>query len=238
MSEHTRESVLAAVLSGPTRFQDLAGDLVGRYRKPLRRIVDGLVSEGLIRLIHLGREQSYVAKDWTPSESYLLERIFNRCIETDAGCLEWQGHVEPERGPMFRPSSEMHPVSARRIVWSGIKGKRIAKYRSIKLACGNEACLRVEHMKSQPRLTAKRGKPISNLHRAHIAEGRRKSRAKLDLEAARAIRASTETVAKASKRWGVSEATISAIRLNRIWKEYDTPFAGMFTGLLQRGAKP
>lgn len=226
---HTRETVLARISEAPVRFAEMAGSKAHRARVGLRAIVDALESEGLIRLAYIGGFPHYVLADWEPSPEDVLAEIEGNCRRTMDGCLEWAGYVDPKRGPMVRCGASTVPTSVRRVVW-GLKRKPLNFQDTIKPACGNWACVEYGHMQKASRADARRGSPLTLLHKARIATAQRKG-AKLTMEIARQIRASADSESLEAAKWGVTKATVSAIRRNEIWQEYQQ---GMFTGLLAR----
>lgn len=146
----------------------------------------------------------------------------------DAGCAVWRysccnGH------PAFR--HEGKTVLVRRALWQDEHGE-IPDGKIIRMTCETPKCVHPEHMT----LTTYRrlGKELGALglmsgpvRSAKIAATKRAKYGKLTAEAVRDIRSSPETGRAMAAKYGVDEKHISRIRLNRTWREFSSPFAGL-----------
>lgn len=228
-AKHTYESVLAKITAGPIRFQHLAGSAKYEHRIELRKIVDQLTEEGLIRLTYIDRFPHLVLKDWKPSSELILMLLEGRGKPAEDGCLIWSGYTDPIRGPMASLGEPRMPTSVRRVIWS-IKRKPLHHNQTVKPTCGNWACIQYEHMKVvNGRTEAQIGSKKTRIHAMNIANGLRKTKGKLTMEIAREARQSTLSAAKFAAMHGVTKEAISAIRRGETWKEYGN---GFFTGLI------
>lgn len=230
--EFDRDQVLATIEAGPVQYAALAGTMSDPARAQLRAIIDELMGQGLIRLIHLDRFPHYVATDWVMSDELRLQLIEGKCRRTVDGCLVWSGYVDPRRGPMVRFGADGFPTAVRRVVWA-IKRGPLGLQQTVRAGCDDPACVEYEHMKLGTRADKARGRSLTPLTKLRIARAHRAARGKLDIEKVRVIRASTETEAVLAERYGVSKPTIGQIRRNETWREE----GGMFTALIPGRAR-
>lgn len=223
----SRAKVLATIEAGPVQYAALAGTMSDPARAQLRRIIDGLMEEGLIRLVQLDRFPYYVAAGWVMSDELRLQLIEGKCRRTVDGCLIWTGYVDPRRGPMVRFGADSSPTSVRRLVWS-IKRGPLGARKTVRPNCDEPACVEYEHMLLGDRMDKVRGRSLPQLTRLRIARTHQEAQGKLDWDRVRAIRASDESEAVLAQRYSVSKPTIGQIRRNESWREE----CGMFTSLI------
>lgn len=223
----TSSNVLARIKRGPVRYSDLAGTRAHRVRVHLRPIIDALEAQNAIKGIHLDGVAHYAIADWELSDSEKLRLIEEKSRRLMDGCLEWTGYVDPRRGPMVRFGSDGSPIAVRRVVW-GIKRGELDYQDTVRFRCENSACIELKHMKKGRREDPAKGRALNPAQRSRIAEGLRATRAKLDWDKVRTIRASSESDAVLAERYQVTKATISAVRRNETWQE----LGGMFTSLI------
>jgi hypothetical protein len=146
----------------------------------------------------------------------------------DAGCAVWRfsccnGH------PAMRKDGKT--VLVRRAIWTDAHGE-IPDGKIIRMNCETPKCIHPDHMELT---TYKRlGKQLGALgmmsgtvRSAKIAETKRKKYAKLTAEAVDEIRTSNETGRAMAAKFQVDEKHISRIRLNKCWKQFSNPFAGL-----------
>lgn len=232
--KHSRESVLAKITLGPIRFQHLAGSAKHEHRIELRKVVDKLTEEGLIRLTYIDRFPHLVLKDWRPSDDLTLMLLEGRGRPTEEGCLLWSGYTDPMRGPMASLGEPRIPTSVRRVIW-GLKRKPLDQNLTVKPTCGNWDCIAYGHMKAvKGRSEAQTGTKKTRIHAMNIANGLRKKQGKLTMEIAREARQSTLSAAKFAALHGVTKEAIAMIRRGQTWKEYGN---GFFTGLIQQDVR-
>jgi len=228
---HDAESVLALITAGPVKFSELAPSRNGNtiVRKSARQSINELESKGLIKTVYIGGFLHHVLADWKESQESRIAQIEEQSKHSYCGCIIWQGYCDPLRGPITRFNSE-GPQSVRRILWNNAYKKQLEIREIIRMSCENDLCVNVKHMMKDRKNSVQRGKQKNVIHAMKIAQGMRKSRAKLSMEAAREIRESDESNVVLAERYGVSRANISLVKLGKIYKEY--PVGGFFSGLL------
>lgn len=226
----TRKQILARIEAGPVQYAAMAGTMSDPARAKLRRIIDKLVADGLIRLVHLDRFPHYVAANWEMADELRLQLIEGKCRRTVDGCLIWTGYIDPRRGPMVRFGPDGSPTAARRVVWQ-IKRGPLGLQQTVRAGCGDEACVAYGHMQLGTRADKSRGRSVTPLTRQRIARSHQAARGKLDMAKVREIRASLEPEAVLAERYGVSKPTIGQVRRNETWRE----FGGMFSALIAGG---
>jgi len=160
--------------------------------------------------------------------AYLLARIRRRCTE-DAGCWLWTGYCDKGTVPVINLDGV--PTTVRRQVYLAAVGPIRTGY-EVTNSCERQKCVAPEHLKqlskAQRRREMSRNRPASALVR--ITSANRLRQGKLDMEKARAIRASEEPAKVLAERYGVSQTLIGFVRRGISWQE-PSPFAGL-------GARP
>lgn len=220
--------VLARITASPTRYCDMASHSKPERAK-LRKIIDRLLADGLIKQVYIDRFPYYVPGDWAPTDAELLADIEGRCRPTVDGCLLWSEYVDEVVGPIYKGSMSRLKKSVRRIVWEMRGGGALTFRDVVKPECGNAACIAFAHLRKTTRAEPLAGRPKTPGHAMRIALAAQAGAKKLDWDKVHAIRASTESTAVLALRYGVSKQTITAIRRGDIWKERET---GMFSGLI------
>lgn len=151
----------------------------------------------------------------------LLEKVLANSRE-DADCLVWargccNGH------PAMRWAGKTQLV--RRLLWVESRGT-IPAGRVVRLSCGTVNCVNPAHLKlSTYKAIAKEcgamGLMSGPVRSANIAAVKRAGKqARISQEDARAIRTSEETGHKLAARYGISQATVSKIKLNQVRREF------------------
>jgi len=158
----------------------------------------------------------------------MIEYIAKRVIE-EGDCLVWQlGLVNGH--PNMRMGNKS--VLVRRYMWQTAHGN-IPKGKVLRCTCGEPRCVNVDHIQPMTyqqiaKIEGRAGKMSGHIRSAKIAETKRRTTAKITMEMAREIRASSETGVALAKKYGISQKKISYIRLNKVWREYvGNPFAGL-----------
>lgn len=160
--------------------------------------------------------------------SELLERVYARCVPDEHGCMRWQGATQSAgRSPVIREGKTAISLRRRMLEMSFGRslGPLIATYR-----CGNRECVKLEHLgaisrsklqkRNQTEMDA--GQRARKSHRIGV---KARQRAKLSTELAREIRAANEPQREIARRFGVSQATVCAIRRGATWRDLSDPFA-------------
>lgn len=142
-------------------------------------------------------------------------------------CMVWIGYLAPpdKRGYQWRPRlTILHHgkrmcFDARRLRWASVHGWPPPGF-VVRMTCGNPLCLNPDHMRLGTRAEVARESMRSPLFVIRRTIANRKSRGKITLEDARAIRASSEPGKALAERYGVSHQLICAIRKGLAWPDY------------------
>lgn len=168
----------------------------------------------------------------TPQMTYdeWLQGLLDNC-EPVGECVEWQGPTLKGKTPLvYVPKGYVLPEwgqyrqSARVVIWTLFHGERPPVGTVLRPSCRNDCCVAIEHMTAITRARhtaeqARRGE-FSTPKRAAAAMRRARARdTKLTMEIAREIRASAEAPKVLAPRYGVSTATITAVRRGTLWPE-------------------
>jgi hypothetical protein len=162
----------------------------------------------------------------TPLQTYVAARV-----EEDGGCLRWTGTVcnGHPAGALFGKRC----VLIRRALWEAANGP-IPAGKIIRCTCETPLCVELDHceLTTYQRLGKQlgaMGMMSGPVRSGKIAAAKRVGKqAKITQDQAREIRLSDETGKAAAKRYGISEATVSKIRLGLIRREFTgNVFAGL-----------
>jgi hypothetical protein len=159
----------------------------------------------------------------------LLDRIRDLTIEVGE-CWEWQGAVQSNSPvPTMNYKGKVAPVR-----------RHIAEERGVPLqdklathSCGNQLCVNPDHVVliTRKRLQARIAKEtlyqLNAIRRKRLSDNAR-TRSKLTLEVALQIRDAEGTQRQIAAQFGVSQATVSAIKLGKTWRDYNNPFSQLF----------
>ena len=149
-------------------------------------------------------------------------------LEPVGQCIEWQGRynlgktplVYVPRGYAWRGNSQ-GGQSVRVVLFALHHGRRPLPGQVLRTQCHNGRCVSVDHFmvisrRTQAAEQGRRGELSTPRRRAaRLRCGR--ATAKLNSEAARAIRASTLPARELAPLYGVSRSTIDAVRRGRLW---------------------
>jgi len=158
------------------------------------------------------------------------------CCEEEGDCLIWQGGSA--KVPHLTVSGKK--VNVRALMLQAHAIQRIDGT-LLGCSCRNRKCVAVEHIRQRTRLQhaqyfGKLGAYSGPVKVAKMAATKR-ARSKLDDEKVAAIRASTKSAKALSAEYGVAASYITSIRARKLWKDYASPFAGLFSGLVAGGAR-
>lgn len=144
-----------------------------------------------------------------------LEDDFWRYVEKGGECWLWTGWRGSFGYGQFarRDAGTLSVRLAHRVSYEMAYGT-IPAGKNVRHLCDEPACVRPEHLT----LGTQRQNMSDMVERGRQAKGERHGAAKLSEEDVRAIRASPSTGAQLAKRYGVTEATISHIRVGKHWK--------------------
>lgn len=150
-----------------------------------------------------------------------LDYLHARCTESD-GCLLWT--MQMKNGPVTYIGKRQYKV--RHLVWNQVHARSPqGNQMPAPTVCGNERCVHPDHLGLVMRNAHARGKKMTLLHRAHIAEAKRTRSGKIDAQTAQAIRASDEPLGVLARRHGICIANAHRIRQSQSWIDYSNPFA-------------
>lgn len=160
--------------------------------------------------------------------SLLIARVMSRVVEV-GDCLEWTGGYTGTRVPSIKYQGK--DMNVRRAI--ALDTGMIVVNNPLRVAvvrCMNWRCVRPEHIQilqrqKLQRRTANRNHASAKLIGARKISAQARKRAKLTAELAAEIREATDTHREIAKRYGVSHATVYAIKRGITWREYSTPFA-------------
>jgi len=227
---HTPESILAALADGPVQFKDLRHPGQNPQKASgVQPILNALRAQGKVKRLLIECVVYWAMADWKPSNDDLLRWFENGSVRTVDGCLRWKGAVTPGVGPVAY-GGKAYVESITRMLWR-IKRETPGPDDIIRPTCGDPRCIEYQHLGKTHRGEKLAGRQKSPVHRMRMQEAMRaKETAKITMEDARAIRASTEPTKVLMERYGLSRSSIIAIRAGKSWKE--PTVGGMFTGLL------
>jgi predicted XRE-type DNA-binding protein len=166
--------------------------------------------------------------------SHLIDIITKHVVE-DGDCWNWTGALQScGATPAMNYKRKVGAVRRFILLERGPApaGRPIATY-----TCGNPLCVHPEHTDwskrkaVQQRTTQEQGHQNVAVRNKKIADKARQ-RAKLTLELAQQVREAEGFQHEIAARFGVSQATVSSIKLGKTWRSYtNNPFAGL-------GARP
>lgn len=150
--------------------------------------------------------------------------------EDETGCWHWQLFVDSGTRPKGKRNGRN--INVRRELWSEQHNGRAMPASWIAVCRhGTGDCTNPDHVTGAKLGHALRCKPLTLAQRAAIANGCRKVR-KLSTEDALLIRDSDEPRDVLAQRYGITKAHVGHIKTQRAWRDYASPFAGLFTGLV------
>lgn len=160
-----------------------------------------------------------------------LEAIHANCDEV-GDCWEWRGALDGS-APVMRPAGTRKLVAVRRLVLT-LTGKNPEG----KLACAkcqNRRCVAPHHAIGLTRTqlqqrTAQITQYGKNPARSAKMAKARRARSILSMEQVLEMRASGLSSRQAAKKYGIGQTAASDAIAGRTWKEYSSPFAGLFSG--------
>lgn len=149
--------------------------------------------------------------------------------QDDAGCAVWRysccnGH------PAMR--HEGKTMLVRRAIWQDEHGD-IQPSKIVRMTCDTPKCVNPEHMtlttfQKLAKEMGALGKMSGPIRSAKIAATKRAKYSKLTLEDVHEIRTSDATGRAMAAKFNVDEKHISRIRLNHCWKQFSSPWTGLF----------
>lgn len=161
---------------------------------------------------------------------FLLKRVYDRCIEDEHGCMNWQGAVQSAcKSPIMR-RGHAHGSSLRRWLLEAVSGKKLPRSKMATYTCGNVKCVKLEHLAAVTRADIQRRNDAqfdaaARIQKSHRIVVKARARAKLSVEIAREIRAAEGPQREIASRFGVSQTTVGLIRRGVTWRDLSNPFA-------------
>jgi hypothetical protein len=164
----------------------------------------------------------------------VLARIMGDCIECpDCGEMTlWTGNNTNAMGKAVVEIDRVR-YAVRRAVYQIEKGAAQIRPGLCIITTCTEQCLNHEHLQTVSkagvvRRSVERGLLHNVLHKAAIKRARRvRADAKMNMDKARAVRASSKTLDQQAEEFAVSRQSISMILAGRTWAEDANPFAGL-----------
>jgi hypothetical protein len=159
-----------------------------------------------------------------------LKEIHDRCDEVGV-CWIWKDATSKGGYPIMKRSGG--PCLYVRRVAAELSGKKLAKRQPVISTCQEKRCCNPAHLDTstykQIALDAgERGVFSTMTRRMKLAQAARVGKsAKLTIEKAREIRASTKTAKKLATEYGVNESVIKGIKGGRMWVDYANPFVAL-----------
>lgn len=159
-----------------------------------------------------------------------LDEIKERCEEV-ADCWIWSNATSRGGYPIMKRYG--HGCLYVRRVVAEINGDAPEFRQPVITTCGEKLCCNPAHIQSSTtkkvaKAAAKRGAYSSLSRRMKVAAAKRASpSAKLTIEKAREIRLSTKTGKQLAAEYGVNLSVIKGIRQNKMWVDFNSPFAGL-----------
>ena len=159
----------------------------------------------------------------------LIDTIKKHIVE-DGECWNWVGALQAcGATPTMRWNGKIGSVRRFLMLERGVnQPAMVATYR-----CGNEKCVHPEHATwavrrtVQRRTVAETGYHIDVVRCKKLADSARKN-AKLTMDVADQVRGAEGPQHEIAKRFGISQATVSRLKRNTIWKTYGgNPLAGL-----------
>ena len=156
-----------------------------------------------------------------------LEDMRDRCVVDDVtGCWLWRSGTTGDGQPKVHAvvDGKVMSTTGGRVVWTLARGPIPPKHVVYRPRC-SKLCLNPTHLRCGPK--AKAGEILSATGRLRgdprrsIINQRNRCSTKviLDLDKARAIRASNESALELAIRYGTSKTTILDVRAMRRWRE-------------------
>jgi hypothetical protein len=161
--------------------------------------------------------------------SELIDRIRKHIIE-EGDCWNWTGALQSSGTvPTMNYKRKVGAVRRFILLEQGVDlSKRLATY-----TCGNPMCVNPEHVAPATRRNVQRRTTEEQAHQSDVLRCKKladkaRQHSKLTHEQAMQVREAEGNQYAIAKRFGVSQATVSAIKLGKTWRSYTgNPFAGL-----------
>jgi hypothetical protein len=151
----------------------------------------------------------------------LIKWVRDRCAIVDE-CWVWKLSCS-YNDPAGRYMGKV--ISVRRVVFNATRKNPLTRKLTVIGTCGTEHCVHPDHIAAKSIAAIQRG--VKKRNGPNIARAMR-ARAKLTPEAIEDIRSMRESSKDAAKRYGICKDHVNVIRRHEVWKDYTSPFAGLF----------
>jgi len=179
-----------------------------------------------------------------------LDEVKGACrVDDETGCWEWTGAVDRGLPKVYAPDftragGDMRVQVGRRALWHIVHGAPLPRGWRVYAwpgRCTSSTCMNPEHTKAGTTAQWGRDRARSDQLKGNVrvlTHLRRlgQQRSALSHEAYVEVIASDETGAALARRLKVSESTVSKARRGRL--VCFQPLGGLFSGLIQQGARP
>lgn len=158
-----------------------------------------------------------------------IEEVKARCEEV-GDCWIWQGKCTSTGYPQAKINGKATLV--RRHV-AALKGITLVRRQPVRAICDDPKCCNPAHIRASTvkeiaEIAGSKGKHSAPSKCIAIALDKRK-KSKLNMEQAQEIRLSAESGPVLAERYGVHKSLINMIKQGKAWKDYSSPFAGLFS---------
>lgn len=137
------------------------------------------------------------------------QRFMNKVLKAASGCWLWQGYCMPQGYGNFRTPKRQE--LAHRASYRLFKGP--LQDCDVLHSCDNPSCVNPDHLSLGTHLENMRGCK----RRGRNAFGEKHGRRKLSLEQVRAIKLAEGRQSEIAKVFGISQTTVSEIKLGKKW---------------------
>ena len=220
----SREQILAALSAGPKSITELAGgSLAYSVRRPIRAAIDAMLAAGQVRVVALGRARCFVAAEWRVTDAWLVE-YFGRSMRREGSHLVWEGSWDQWHRAVLRIDGGRYDV--RRELYRIRTGRALGFKDSVRSKCEHETCMaaacQVVH-----KAKGSKGPKHSVATKAKLAAAMR-DRSKYGSDLVAQVKASTKSYKQIARETGMKLSTVGAIKGGRLWKDYSSPWAGLW----------
>ena len=142
------------------------------------------------------------------------DRVMDRLILTDDGCLEFQGSRTPFGYGKIKPRKGS-PLTAHRVVYEHVTGTTLTDGEIIMHTCDNPPCCNILHL----RKGTKADNTADMVAKERTSHGESHWNHKLTEDQIREIRTDTRSQRELGKVYGVAHSSIWKIKNKVQWKE-------------------
>lgn len=148
----------------------------------------------------------------------------SQCVK-GSGCMPWTGAFKPRQGPVVTMDGKEHVL--RRAIYEHHSHRKLKKHETVRMTCGDPACIARAHMTKEPRNAVLVGKARTVMTRQRIAQKHRE-RMPYSSDQVRALKASCvrgeQTRISAAKVLGVSAQAMNRIVRGDAWLDFTNEY--------------